>query len=172
MENFVNPIEIIRRSDYNTIVNLCQTNSVWKRYCDDPETWKFLLQRDFNIDTFDEDPRRQYLFERFVGFELYKEYSIVQVNSKLTKMGRKILTGRWEGDIYGYFDRAIDMLPIQKDEVWTMFTDLNGSFPLFRKVLISELPERRKWFSSISGADLKHLIGIFRGNYLTLFPVN
>ena len=51
---------------YEDIVSLCQTNQAYSAVCNDPETWRFLLYRDFNIvaDGSLNEMRNRYLHER------------------------------------------------------------------------------------------------------------
>ena len=43
------------------LINLCKTNSTMKTICDNPATWKYLIKRDFGLDTDDEQPQQVYI---------------------------------------------------------------------------------------------------------------
>src|SRR5436190_1082124 len=45
------------------IFKLCQTHSQLHQICQDPYTWRFLLQRDFNITFTGYDPKIKYIQE-------------------------------------------------------------------------------------------------------------
>jgi hypothetical protein len=48
-------VDVIRR--------LCSTNIQMRKICDNPETWRYLLKRDYKIQSTSSDPEREYLIE-------------------------------------------------------------------------------------------------------------
>jgi hypothetical protein len=42
------------------IRRLCATSTQMKTICDDPETWRYLLYRDYTINSTSSDPKREY----------------------------------------------------------------------------------------------------------------
>ena len=52
---------IWRTMDVRELVRLCQTSTYFKSLCDNPETWRFLLKRDFKIDYSGNDTLKKYV---------------------------------------------------------------------------------------------------------------
>src|SRR5687767_804803 len=45
------PIDVLlEHIDYHSLLNLCQTSAQYRRICENPDTWIYLLRRDFEID--------------------------------------------------------------------------------------------------------------------------
>jgi hypothetical protein len=46
------------------ILHMCRINRRMREICDDPETWVYLLERDYNIISVSDDPKQEYIIER------------------------------------------------------------------------------------------------------------
>ena len=46
------------------IISNCQINTAFQQICNDPETWKYLLYRDYTVDSHTDNPRQEYMNER------------------------------------------------------------------------------------------------------------
>lgn len=54
-------IEIIRHLSVKDIINLCKTNNKYSDVCRDPQVWRYLIKRDFNVEPETDDPRKEYI---------------------------------------------------------------------------------------------------------------
>lgn len=90
-------IELIRRSDVNTIVNLLQTRKDYAKILNDPELWYYLVERDYGFKRrfIKSDPRQHYIELKSNSFNIlaqsyrdifdYDEY-FIQDNQLITFM--------------------------------------------------------------------------------------
>ena len=81
------------------LISFCSTNSEYKKICQNPETWRFLLQRDFNYTKPVKNPMKKYfkiilhkyaekLFlsaKKFVETRDYEDASIFYANALAAK---------------------------------------------------------------------------------------
>lgn len=62
MFNGTLPFEsLIKELSFEDIINVCSTKREYSRVCNDPRTWEFLLERDFQAKAYTNDPRKEYL---------------------------------------------------------------------------------------------------------------
>ena len=56
-----------KQLDYPTLIQYCQTSKEYLPICQDPQTWIYLLKRDFNItwETDERSPRKYYELHYF-----------------------------------------------------------------------------------------------------------
>lgn len=68
-----------RELDVRELIRLCKTNKQFSNICRDPNTWKYLLKRDFNIDNVGNDALSLYV-KSFLMQKLL--YIIIFINNE------------------------------------------------------------------------------------------
>lgn len=70
--------ELWKTMSIRDILKYCKTNKKFMEICNDPNTWRFLLMRDYNEESITSNPKKEYvdLYKFEKAKEKYKDYSI------------------------------------------------------------------------------------------------
>lgn len=166
--NTLDPTEIIKHLSYSDIINLCLSNkNNYEHFCNNISVWNELLKRDFNV-TAKSDARKEYIFYRFIGFDLDHRYTLVEINDMLKKMGKPPVSLD-PVKVYQSFSQILDKLPRQSNEIWTLENYLAG-WIYFSKKRETDLPPKKTWVSTMSGVDMPYPITLANlGNKVVAF---
>lgn len=76
--NDIHRYELWKTMSIGNILKYCKTSKKHMEICNDPNTWRFLLMRDYNEESVTNNPKKEYIdlykFEK--AKDKYREYSV------------------------------------------------------------------------------------------------